>query len=53
MLIAACVTAAISSIRERLYVEADEAALHKVALQLLDQVFVFLRGGLDALRNDP
>jgi hypothetical protein len=54
MLVAASVTAAFMSVRDRI-VEADaggEPLDHEQAMAILDQVIEFLRGGLEALQDD-
>jgi AcrR family transcriptional regulator len=51
-LIAASVTAAFGAVRERLQQgEAGEPIPHEEALEILDQVLEFLRGGLQALQR--
>jgi AcrR family transcriptional regulator len=50
-LIAASVTAAFGAVRERLQDGVDEPIPHEEALEILDQVLEFLRGGLEALQR--
>jgi AcrR family transcriptional regulator len=51
-LIAASVTAAFGAVRERLLDgKANEPIPHEEALEILDQVLEFLRGGLEALQR--
>ncbi len=50
-LIAASVTAAFSAVRERLQDESGEPLPYEEALEILDQVLEFLRGGLEALQR--
>ena len=54
MLVAASVTAAFMSVRDRIF-EAEaggEPLTHEEAMAILDQVIEFLRGGVEALRQD-
>lgn len=50
-LIAASVTAAFSAVRDRLQDESGEPLPYEEALEILDQVLEFLRGGLEALQR--
>jgi AcrR family transcriptional regulator len=50
-LIAASVTAAFSAVRDRLQDESGEPLPYEQALEILDQVLEFLRGGLEALQR--
>lgn len=50
-LIAASVTAAFSAVRDRLQDESGEPLPYDEALEILDQVLEFLRGGLEALQR--
>ena len=49
-LIAASMTAAFLTVRDRLEASTDEPG-HQEVMQILDQVLEFLQGGLDAVRN--
>jgi AcrR family transcriptional regulator len=54
LLIAASITAAFTSVRDRIF-EAEsrgEPVDHEMAMATLDQVLEFLRGGLEALQRD-
>src|ERR1700722_11991223 len=50
-LIAASVTAAFSAVRDRLQDESGEPLPYEEALEILEQVLEFLRGGLEALQR--
>ena len=50
-LAAASMTAAFTSMRDRLEAESGEPLTHEQAAAVLDQVLEFLRGGLEALRT--
>jgi hypothetical protein len=51
LLIAASATAAFTAVHDRLEAEADgELISHERAMAIVDEVFEFLRGGLDRLR---
>jgi AcrR family transcriptional regulator len=50
-LIAASVTAAFSAVRDRLQDESGEPLPYEQALEILEQVLEFLRGGLEALQR--
>jgi hypothetical protein len=50
-LVAASVTAAFSAVRDRLRDTSGEAPPYELALEILDQVLEFLRGGLEALER--
>ena len=54
MLVAASVTAAFMSVRDRIFEakEGGEPITHEQAMAVLDQVIEFLRGGVEALRRD-
>jgi AcrR family transcriptional regulator len=51
LLIAASVTAAFNAVRDRLVEQADGTVSHGEALEILDEVLEFLRGGLEALQR--
>ncbi len=51
LLIAASVTAAFNAVRDRLVEQADGPVSHGEALDILDEVLEFLRGGLEALQQ--
>jgi AcrR family transcriptional regulator len=48
-LVAASMTAAFSTMRDRLEAESGEPISHQQAMEIMDQVLAFLRGGLDGL----
>jgi AcrR family transcriptional regulator len=50
-LVAASMTAAFTTMRDRLEAEAGEPLSHEQAMAVLDEVLEFLRGGLDGLRR--
>jgi AcrR family transcriptional regulator len=50
-LIAASITAAFTTARDRLEAATGEPLTHEQAMQVLDQVLEFLRGGLEALQR--
>jgi AcrR family transcriptional regulator len=50
-LIAASITAAFTTARDRLEAATGEPLTHKQAMQILDEVLEFLRGGLEALQR--
>jgi AcrR family transcriptional regulator len=50
-LIAASITAALTTARDRLEAATGEPLTHKQAMQILDEVLEFLRGGLEALQR--
>jgi AcrR family transcriptional regulator len=53
LLIAASATAAFTAVSDRLDAEAADAEVtHERALAIIDEVFEFLRGGLDRLRSE-
>ncbi|HWE11632.1 MAG TPA: TetR/AcrR family transcriptional regulator [Solirubrobacteraceae bacterium] len=52
LLIAASVTAAFNSVRDRLDPGSADPISHEEALAILDQVLEFLRGGLEALQRN-
>jgi hypothetical protein len=51
-LIAASMTAAFTTARDRFEAAAGEPLTHEQAMQILDEVLEFLRGGLEALQRD-
>jgi AcrR family transcriptional regulator len=52
-LVAASMIAAFTTVRDRLFeAEAGEPIVHEQAMQTLDDVLEFLRGGLEALQRD-
>ena len=50
-LVAASITTAFTSLRDRLEAESGEPLSHEQAAGILDEVLEFLRGGLEALRR--
>jgi AcrR family transcriptional regulator len=50
-LVAASMTAAFTTMRDRLEAESGEPLTHEQAMAILDDVLEFLRGGLDGLRR--
>ncbi|MGH3264838.1 MAG: hypothetical protein ACRDNS_22930, partial [Trebonia sp.] len=52
-LVAASITAALTTLPDRLASEAGEPISHEQAAAILDEVLTFLSGGLEALRRDP
>jgi AcrR family transcriptional regulator len=51
-LIAASMTAAFTTARDRIEAAGGEPLTHEQAMQILDEVLEFLRGGLEALQRD-
>ena len=51
-LIAASITAAFGTVRDRFEAAANEPLGHEQAMQILDEVLDFLRGGLEALQHE-
>jgi AcrR family transcriptional regulator len=51
-LVAAAITAAFMTVRDRLEAKSGEPITHEQAMAVLDDVLDFLRGGVDALRRD-
>jgi AcrR family transcriptional regulator len=52
LLVAASVTAAFNAVRDRLEAESGEPVSHEQAMEILDEVLEFLRGGLEGLRRN-
>ncbi len=50
-LVAASITAAFTTMRDRLEAESGEPISHEQAMAILDEVLEFLSGGLEALRR--
>ena len=50
-LIAASMTAAFTTVRERLEASTNEQLTHEQVMQILDEVLEFLRGGIEALQR--
>jgi AcrR family transcriptional regulator len=51
-LVAAAITAAFTTVRDRLEAQSGEPITHEQAMAVLDDVLDFLRGGVDALRRN-
>jgi AcrR family transcriptional regulator len=51
-LVAAAITAAFMTVRDRLEAKSGEPITHEQAMAVLDDVLDFLRGGIEALRRD-
>ncbi len=51
-LVAASITAAFRTVRDRLEAQSGEPVTHEQAIAVLDDVLDFLRGGIEALRRD-